>query len=257
MSHGSAPVSASLFVTCIIDQFYPEVGESTVRVLRRLGVDVDFPSAQTCCGQPAFNSGYWSEAKPLARRFLKTFRGDRYIVIPSGSCASMVRVFYLELLHDEPELLEQARALGPRVYELSEFIVDVLGISDLGPYLEQPETSLPGSVTYHEACHLMRELGVITQPRTLINALPGVELVEMEQAEVCCGFGGTFAVKYADISGAMLQDKIDNIRNTGADALVACDSSCLMHIAGGIDKQGVKVRPMHLAQLLDEALGPK
>ncbi len=246
-------VEASLFVTCIIDQFYPEVGESTVRVLRRLGVDLDFPGGQTCCGQPAFNAGFWREAKPLAKRFLKIFRGDKYIVVPSGSCASMVRVFYSELLHDEPALLEQARAVGPRVYELSEFIVDVLGITDFSPYVDNQATYR--KATYHEACHLRRELEVLTQPRTLINSIPNVDLVEMEQAEVCCGFGGTFSVKYPEISGAMLQDKINNIRNTGADALVACDSSCLLHIAGGMDKQGLGVRSMNLAQLLDESMG--
>jgi L-lactate dehydrogenase complex protein LldE len=250
MPAGTPVAKASLFVTCLVDQFYPEVGESTVRVLRRLGVDLDFPPEQTCCGQTAFNAGYWSEARPLARRFLTVFRGDRYIVAPSGSCASMVRNFYAELLHDDPDVLEEWRGLAPRVFELSEFIVDVLGVSDLGG---------PGAgrrVTYHEACHLRRELGVTAQPRALLKAVPGLDLVEMDQAEVCCGFGGTFSVKYADISGAMLQDKLDNIAKTGADTLTACDSSCLMHLAGGMDKQGMDVRPMHLAEILDEALGP-
>ena len=169
----------------------------------------------------------------------------------------MVRVFYMELLHDKPELLEEARALAPRVYELSEFIVDVLGITDLSAYAGDGDPRASRKVTYHEACHLRRELGATTQPRTLIDSVPGVERIEMEQADVCCGFGGTFSVKYPDISGAMLQDKIDHVRETGADALVACDSSCLMQIAGGMDKQGVGVRPMHLAQLMDEALGPQ
>ena len=257
MSSDRDPMQASLFVTCIVDQFYPEVGESTTRVLSRLGVDLDFPSDQTCCGQLAFNSGFWSEAKPLARRFLKVFSGDRDIVVPSGSCATMVRVFYEELLHDEPDALDEARAMAARVYELSEYIVDILGVTDLGALVAAGRPSSPHRrVTYHEACHLRRELGVIAQPRALINALPGVDLVEMEQAEVCCGFGGTFAIRYPDISGAMLQDKIDNIRGTGADTLIACDNSCLMHLSGGLDKQDVAVRSMHLAQLLDEALGP-
>ena len=256
LSGRAEPVAASLFVTCIVDQFYPEIGESTVRVLRRLGVDIDFPEGQTCCGQPAFNSGFWSEARPLARRFLEVFQGDRYIVSPSGSCASMAKVFYSELFHDEPELRKQAKALAPRVYELSEFIVDVLGVSDpFGVPGAQP-ASYNAKVTYHESCHLRRELGVTSQPRALIRSVPGAELVEMQQADVCCGFGGTFAVKYADISGAMLQDKITNIRESGAEAFVACDASCLMHIAGGLEKQGVPVRSMHIAQLLDEAMGP-
>ena len=245
---------ASLFVTCVIDQFYPEVGESTVRVLHRLGVDLDFPEGQTCCGQPAFNSGFWSEAKPLAARWLDQFDGDRDVVVPSGSCASMVRVFYEELLRDEPQLLGKARRIGPRVYELSEYIVDVLDVTDVSSYTDIASGSTRGKVTYHEACHLRRELGVKTQPRTLIGSCPGVELVEMRQAEVCCGFGGTFSVKYSDISAAMLQDKINNAVDTGAEAVVACDSSCLMQIAGGMDKQAVAMRPLHLAQLLDEAM---
>ena len=222
-----------------------------------MGVDLDFPTGQTCCGQPAFNSGFWSEAKTLAKRFLKVFRGDRYIVVPSGSCASMVRVHYAELLRDEPELLAQARATAARVYELSEFIVEVLGVADLSPYTERGKASERRRVTYHESCHLRRELGVTRQPRALIRSIPGVDLVEMDRAEVCCGFGGTFAVKYRDISGAMLQDKIDSVRGSGADTLVACDSSCLMNIGGGMEKQGVRVRAMHLAQLLDEGLQPR
>ena len=246
-------MKASLFVTCIVDQFYPEVGESTVRVLERLGVDVDFPRGQTCCGQPAFNAGYWSDARPLARRFIETFRGDSYVVAPSGSCVTMVRVFYDELLHNDPGPRAEAQKLAPRVFELSEFIVDVMGISDLGPLASRAESE-PLATTYHEACHLRRELGVIEQPRALVRSLPGVELAEMDQAEVCCGFGGTFSVKYPDISGAMLQDKIDRIRESGAQAVVACDSSCLMQIGGGLEKQGADVRPVHLARLIDERL---
>ena len=169
----------------------------------------------------------------------------------------MVRVFYEELLHDEPELLGQVRAVAARVHELSEFIADVLGIPDLSPYVSADQAAPGRRVTYHEACHLRRELGVTTQPRSLINSLPGVEAVEMEQSEVCCGFGGTFSVKYPEISGAMLQDKIDRIRKSCADTVVACDSSCLMHIAGGLDKQGIEVEAMHLAQLLDERIHPR
>ena len=254
MARKNAAVKASLFVTCIIDQFYPDVGESVVRVLRRLGVDLDFPRGQTCCGQPAFNSGFWRDAKPLARRFLAEFQGDRYIVVPSGSCASMLRVFYSELLHDEPELKEKASAMSSRVFELTEFIVDVLGVTDLTPYCSPAEIMDTQSVTYHEACHLRRELGVNEQPRMLLASLPGVEVVEMEQAEVCCGFGGTFSVKYPDISGAMLADKVDNVLASGADTLTACDSSCLMQMAGGLEKRGAKVRAAHVAQILDAAM---
>lgn len=246
---------ASLFVTCIIDQLYPEVGEATVRVLQRLGVDVNFPSSQTCCGQPAFNSGYWSLAKPLAKRFLKIFDGDRYIVAPSGSCASMVRIFYKQLFNDEPQVLEQVESVGSRVFELSEFIYDILGVTDLSEFIDPASESGKQLVTYHEACHLRRELGATTQPRALIKSLTDVELQEMKQSEVCCGFGGTFSVKYNDISGAMLNDKVNNIAETNASSVVACDSSCLMQIAGGIEKQNLNVRSIHLAQLLDQYVG--
>ncbi len=165
----------------------------------------------------------------------------------------MVRIFYDELLHNDPGARAKAQKLAPRVFELSEFIVDVMGISDLGP-LASPTESEPLTTTYHEACHLRRELGVIEQPRALMRSLPGVELAEMDQAEVCCGFGGTFSVKFPDISGAMLQDKIDHIRDSGAQAVVACDSSCLMQIGGGLEKQGADVRPVHLARFIDERL---
>jgi len=244
------PTAASLFVTCVVDQLYPEIGESTVRVLTRLGVQVEYDARQTCCGQPAFNSGYWSDARPSARRFLDMYRDNEYVVIPSGSCASMVKVFYEELFHDDPAVLAEVHAVAPRVFELSQFLVDVLGVKTL-PLTGRREEA--GKVTYHEACHLRRELGAKTQARGLIEAARPGDLVEMEQSDVCCGFGGTFSVKYSEISGAMLKDKIDNIARTGAASVVACDSTCLMQIAGGMEKRGTPVRPLHLAQLLDEA----
>lgn len=252
MAGAHPKVRASLFVTCIIDQLYPDVGESAVRVLRRLGVDLNFPAAQTCCGQPAFNSGFWSDAKPLARRTIEQLRTDEYVVVPSGSCASMMRVFYAELFHDEPQMQSRVASLASRTFELSEFILDVMGITDLEPYSTPDETKPTRKITYHEGCHLRRELDVRTQPRALLESLPGVELVEMEQSEVCCGFGGTFSVKYPEISGAMLDDKLKFAADTGAETLIACDSSCLMHIGGGIEKQGIPIRPLHIAQILDE-----
>ena len=256
MPAAKPPVKASLFVTCIIDQIYPDVGESTVRLLERLGVELDFPTAQTCCGQPAFNSGFWNDAKPLARRAIDLLQNDKYVVVPSGSCASMMRVFYAELFHDEPQMQNRVASLASRTFELSEFIVDVLRIADLSPYIRCDEIKPIRKITYHEGCHLRRELGALSQPRTLLNSLPGVELVEMEQSEVCCGFGGTFSIKYPDISGAMLSDKLKFAEDTGADAITACDSSCLMHIGGGIQKRGMTMEPLHIAQLLDEATVP-
>jgi L-lactate dehydrogenase complex protein LldE len=231
------------------------VGEATVRALRKLGVPVRFREAQTCCGQPAFNSGFWDDAKPLARKFLDLFEDadTDQIVVPSGSCASMIRVFYSELFQDDPADLERVKKVAPKVFELSEYLVDVLGVpGDTGfpENADAPEVS----VTYHDACHLTRELGAATQARAILNALPGVELTELDQSEVCCGFGGTFAVKYADISGAMLKDKVERIDASGADVVTACDASCLMHIGGGLEKRCSKVRPKHLAELIDEAL---
>ena len=244
-------VTASLFVTCIVDQFYPGVGESTVRLLRRLGVDVDFPESQTCCGQPAYNAGFTQIAAEAARGMLNAFSGERSIVAPSGSCAAMVKVFYPELLRDDPKALAEARNLGDRTYELSQFIVDVLGLPTHSQPKPLPSRERGVKVTYHEGCHLRRELGAVTQPRELIRSLPGVELAEMEHPDECCGFGGTFSVKFADISGAMLADKLDRIEATGAEAVVACDSSCLMQIDGGLRKRGAPVRALHIAELLD------
>lgn len=246
-------MSALLFVTCIVDQLYPEVGESAVAALTRLGVDVDFPAGQTCCGQPAFNSGYWKDALPLARRTLDVFDGSRYVVMPSGSCAAMLRVFYAELLHDHPALLEQAKRLAPRVFELSEFVVDVLGVTNVAAVGAGASPSAGRRAVYHPGCHLSRELGVVEQPRALIGSLSGTELVEMDKAEVCCGFGGTFSVKFPEVSAAMLQDKLDAIRESGADSVIACDSSCLMQIGGGLSRQGIAARPLHVAQVLAEA----
>ncbi|MFQ5934194.1 MAG: (Fe-S)-binding protein [Dehalococcoidia bacterium] len=236
-------MKASLFITCLVDQFYPQVGEAMVKVLREAGVSLDFPENQTCCGQPAFNSGYQTQARELARRFISIFEGARYVVAPSGSCTSMVRVFYPELLKDDPIALEKARALSSRVYELSEFLVKVLGKEDVG-------ASFPGAVTYHPSCHLLRELGVRSEPKQLLAKVRGIDLRELPDQEQCCGFGGSFSIKYSDISGAILQSKIDNIRESGAEVLVANDSGCLMHIAGGLTRQGVPVRAMHLAELL-------
>ena len=242
-------ITASLFVTCVVDQLFPEVGLSVVRLLRKLGVNVEFPRDQTCCGQALFNSGFSKKAELLARRVLKSFQPSQmrtassYVVVPSGSCASMMRVFYPQLFRDDHELRQRANELSARVYEFSEFLVKVLGVTDVG-------ASFQGKVTYQPSCHLLRELGVSQEPRELLSNVKGAELVEMGQADVCCGFGGTFSVKYPHISAGILEDKLNNIAGTGADAVVGCDMSCLMHIGGGLSRRGVEVRPMHLAQLL-------
>jgi L-lactate dehydrogenase complex protein LldE len=219
-----------------------------VAVLRRLGVHVDFPMDQTCCGQPAFNSGYSHEASSLARRFLDVFDKSEYVVVPSGSCASMVKVFYPGLLQSEPSIKEQASLLSGRVYEFSQFLVHVLGVTDVG-------AAFQGRVTYHDSCHLLRELGVDWEPRELIQKVQGVEVVPLSNSNVCCGFGGAFSVKYPEISAAMLADKLELIKQSGADIVVANDSGCLMHLAGGIRREKLPIKTMHLAELLTQKTG--
>jgi L-lactate dehydrogenase complex protein LldE len=236
-------MKVSLFITCLVDQFFPEVGMSVVSLLRRLGAEVDFPPAQTCCGQPAFNSGFSSEARDLAKRFIGIFENSEYVVAPSGSCTSMVRVFYPELLKDDPDWHKRAESLASRTYEFTEFVVNVLGVEDVG-------AAYHGKVALHQSCHLLRELNVKTEPQRLLRAVKGIELVELERAEACCGFGGLFSIKYPDISGSILQDKIDSVEESGADVVVASDVGCLMHIAGGMSRQFAAATTMHIAELL-------
>ncbi|MSQ12244.1 MAG: (Fe-S)-binding protein [Dehalococcoidia bacterium] len=243
-------MEANLFVTCVVDQLFPQVGEAAVKVLRRAGVDLDFPSGQTCCGQLAYNAGYHNEARRLARRFLRLFADGRPIVAPSGSCATMVRVFYRHLLQFDPDAVRaQAAETAARTYELSEYLVKVLGKSDLGLRLRTPLKA-----TYHESCHALRELGLSEEPRTLLRNLQGLELVELENAQRCCGFGGTFAVKFPDISEALLRDKLASIQKSGADVVTALDASCLMHLGGALSRQGSPIRALHLAEVLGMGL---
>lgn len=233
----------SLFITCLVDQFAPQVGVSMVGVLRRLGVRVDFPAAQTCCGQPAFNSGFTGEARDLAVRFISIFEESEYVVAPSGSCASMVRVYYPDLFKEDGATLGRARALASRTYEFTEFLVNVLGVEDVGARYE-------GKVALHQSCHLLRELNVRSEPLRLLKAVRGIELVELERAEMCCGFGGLFSIKYPHISTEILQDKLDAIRASGADTVVASDLGCLMQIAGGLSRNRLAAKTMHIAELL-------
>ena len=241
------PFRASLFVTCIIDQLYPQVGVSVVRVLRRCGVDVDFPAGQTCCGQPLYNSGFTEEAKKLALRTLDALDGCEYVVVPSGSCGAMLRVFYLDLFADEPEQLARAEKLAGRVYEFTEFLTEVAAVDTTG--LGEPEHS--ANVAYHPSCHLLREMEVREGPTRLLEETPGVVAVELPNAEQCCGFGGTFAVKYPHISEEMLADKIDSIVASGAGTITACDMGCLMHIGGAVSRRQLPVKVRHIAEVLD------
>lgn len=238
------PTRVALFVTCLGDAFYPQVGEATVRLLHRLGIAVDFPLGQTCCAQPAFNAGFHDQARLVAQRNLTLFADYEYVVVPSGSCTAMIRLFYPDLFAEDPHLHQQAESLAARTYELSEFLFNVVGTDDVG-------AAFAGKVAYHASCHLQRELGVTEAPRRLISRVAGVEACDAEMSEQCCGFGGTFAVKYPEISSAMLEKKIASLQRAGADTLVSCDSGCLMHIAGRLRRQGMDVRVMHLAELLN------
>ena len=240
-------VQADLFVTCIVDQFYPEVGVSVVKVLRRLGVTVGFPKDQTCCGQPVYNTGFTQEALTLAKRVLEQFKDSEYVVVPSGSCAATIRVYYLELFADVPGLLSQAKALAAKTYEFSEFLVKVIGIDDSSVFGANHQ----GTAAFHPSCHLLRELGVKEEPKKLLRSVPGLEEKELEGAEVCCGFGGTFSVKFPHISEGMVADKIANVAASGAETLVSCDMSCLMNIGGALNRQNSTVKVRHLAQILD------
>src|SRR5215510_3724264 len=233
----------SLFVTCIVDQLFPKVGMAMAGVLEGLGYQVDFPEDQTCCGQPAFNSGYRAEARTVARHFLKVFENCEHIVVPSGSCTSMVTHHFAELFHKEPETLAKVHSLEKRVREFSTFLTEVAGVEDVG-------ASFHEVVTFHDGCHALRELGIKSAPRRLLSHVRGLELREMTPAEECCGFGGTFSVKFAELSGAMARTKIDAIERTGADTVVSLDPSCLMQIQGALSRAGSRVRTMHLAEVL-------
>ena len=235
----------ALMVTCVNDAMFPGTGAAVVRLLRRLGVVVDFPEAQACCGQPMVNTGYLDEAVPVVSNFVDAFAGYDAVVTPSGSCAGSVRHQHglVAKRSGSSDLASAVAELSPRTYELTEFLVDVLGVTDVGAYF-------PHRVTYHPTCHSLRMLGVGDRPRRLLEAVRGLRLVDLPRAEECCGFGGTFAVKNADTSVAMGADKARHVRETGAEVLVAGDSSCLLHIGGLLSRQRAGVRVMHLAEVL-------
>ncbi|MFD8384362.1 (Fe-S)-binding protein [Streptomyces sp. NPDC059679] len=244
----------ALFITCVNDTLYPRTGQAVVTLLERLGVDVGFPPGQSCCGQAQFNTGYRHETEPLVRRFAEAFEDYDYVVTPSGSCAAMVRDNYPRIGAKAAaegrgqELTELAASAVPKTYELTEFITDVLKVTDVGAYY-------PHTVTYHPTCHGLRMLRLGDRPRRLLAAVAGLELVELPGAEECCGFGGTFAVKNTAVSAAMGADKARNITATGAEAVCTVDNSCQMHIGGTLARQGSTVRPVHIAEILASTEG--
>lgn len=236
----------TLFIPCFIDQVSPQVGISVVKILEKLGHTVVYPLEQTCCGQPAFNSGDWDQARAVARQAVRAFRDAEVVVTPSGSCGAMMRVFYPDLFKSEPEHKEVC-ALASRTYEFSEFLVKVLKVTDLG-------ATFHAKATFHDGCHGLRELGLKREPRELLRHVRGLELIEMNPPETCCGFGGTFSVKYPMISSAMGECKCQAIAESGAEYVISLDSSCLMHIQGMVDRRGQRVRGLHLAEVLGREL---
>ncbi|MBV9824772.1 MAG: (Fe-S)-binding protein [Alphaproteobacteria bacterium] len=237
------PARVALFVTCLVDLFRPTVGFAAVELLQRAGCAVEVPRAQTCCGQPAYNSGDRADAKVIARQVIEAFAEFDYVVAPSGSCAGMIKVHYPELFADEPEMLAQVEDLSARTHELISFLVDVRGMAAVSANFEH-------SVTYHDSCSSLRELGVREQPRQLLQSVTGLALRELPRAEVCCGFGGTFCVKYPEISDKMVGDKAAEIAATGADAILAGDMGCLLNIAGKLSRIGARTEARHVAEVL-------
>lgn len=257
------PTSATFFVTCLVDQFKPQVGDAVVEVLQSAGIGTDVPRDQTCCGQPAFNSGFRKEARAVASRFLDVFddaNGDSApIVSPSGSCAAMVRNYYPILFRDDPAQLDRVKRVADRLWEFTEFLADGLGLteingtgSDSAGGSDNNQTATPATLTYHRCCHSLRELGIDRQPTELLDGLSDVEIRPLERSEVCCGFGGAFSVKMPDISTAMLDEKLDNVEATGASKLIAGDAGCIMHMEGGLRRRGSKIQVLHIAELLAE-----
>jgi len=238
--------TVQLFITCLLDALYPPIGEAVVEVLQRLGVKLEFPTGQTCCGQPAFNAGLRQQARPVAQHTIQVFEKTRGpVVIPSGSCVGMIRHGYLELFAEDPLWYERACALAERTFEFSEFLVDYLGVTDL-------DARWPGKLTYHSSCHLLRELGIDRQPRQLLQAVQGAEFVELPYAGDCCGFGGVFSAEHPALSSAMLARKLENIRLSGAPTVVVCDAGCLTNIQGGLRRNGMTQQVVHIAQVLSD-----
>jgi L-lactate dehydrogenase complex protein LldE len=234
-----------LFITCILDTLYPDIAESVCRVLEKAGAVLSVPPGQTCCGQPAFNAGMRAQARRMAIHTIQAFEtAPGAVVVPSGSCAAMIRHSYPELFASDPEWLPRAKALAGRTYELTEYLVDVLGVINLGAYYQ-------GKLTYHASCHLLRELGVERQPKALLAQVQGAELVELPESQECCGFGGVFSLEHPEVSAAMLERKLSNIEASGAPIVVSCDAGCITNINGGLHRQGKTQRAVHIAEILD------
>jgi len=232
-----------LFIPCFIDQVYPETAWNTVKVLEKVGCKINYNPNQTCCGQPSFNSGYWKETQNLAKKFIKDFEGEKIIVSPSASCSGFVKNNYEKIFSDDKENLNNAVTLKTRIFELTDFLVNKLQITDLGAEFNH-------KITYHDSCSALREYGIKEEPRTLLSKVKGLELIEMEGSEVCCGFGGTFSVKFKGISSAMAQQKVEWAMETGAEYIVGTESSCMLNIQSYIKKHKLPIKTIHIADIL-------
>nr|NQU92281.1 (Fe-S)-binding protein [Bacteroidota bacterium] len=239
-------MEVDIFIPCFIDQVYPETGFNMVKILEKLGVQVYYNTNQTCCGQMAFNSGFWDEARELGVKFLRDFSSERMVVAPSASCVGYVRNYYNELFYNSPWHLEYKKLKG-KIFEVTDFIVNVLGVKDIGSHVD-------AVVTYHDSCAAMREYQLKNEPRILLDHIKGLKLIEMENTDECCGFGGTFSVKHEPISTAMAQQKVHHAIDTGAEYIVSTDSSCLMHQQGYIDKHQLPIKTIHIIDLLAKGL---
>lgn len=236
-------MKTALFVPCMVEQFHPEVAEATARVLAKAGASLAYPKGQTCCGQLQYKSGNWKSARGVARHFIEVFEPFESVVAPSGSCVSMVRTYYPELFRQEPIWRDRAQELAKRIFELTEFLVHVAQVDDLG-------ATWPAKAVYHDSCQVYRALGIHKEPRQLLSKVRGLELVEMDQADVCCGFGGSFSLQFPAVSEAMVAEKVSHILATGAELVISAEISCLMNIGGYLRKQGHPVKALHIAQVL-------
>ncbi|MCI0765429.1 (Fe-S)-binding protein [Bacillus sp. TL12] len=238
-------MKVSLFITCLSDVFFPQVGKSVVEIMEQCGVEVDFPEGQTCCGQPAYNSGYQKEAKLAAKQMIKAFEHSEYIVTPSGSCASMVHHYYKELFKDDRKWYENAVHLANKTYELTDFLINVLGKSDLNSKLDR-------TAVFHQSCHMSRGLGIKDEPLELLSQVKELDVKELRYCQDCCGFGGTFAVKMSSISETMVDEKIKYIEEAGADLLIGADMGCLMNIGGRLSRKNKEIQVLHIAEGLEK-----
>ncbi len=231
-----------IFIPCFVDQLFPEAAFNMIKVLEKAGCTVNYNPEQTCCGQPAFNAGFWDQCKDVAEKFIADFPNERYIVTPSASCAGMVKNYYPEIFHNSV-LHNKSKSIQKNIYEFSDFLVNVLNVTDIGARLN-------GVATYHDSCSALREMGIKKEPRTLLSNVRGLEIREMQDTETCCGFGGTFSVKYEAIAVGMAEQKILNAEATSADIIISTDISCLMHLDGYMKKQNKKIKVMHIADVL-------